>query len=88
MSAKRADPPSPPSVNRLGPKCLLSMRAIAKSDPGMWSQIFTQNKTHLLEVMYAYEAHLKEFRKHIESSDEKSIIELIEKANKIRKALK
>ncbi len=61
---------------------------LAKSDPGMWSQIFTQNKTHLLEVMDAYGAHLNRFRKHIENSDEKSLIQLMEKANKIRKALK
>ena len=61
---------------------------LAKSDPGMWSQIFTQNKTHLLEVMDVYGAHLDKFRDYIKSSDEKSLFQLIEKANNIRKALK
>ena len=61
---------------------------LAKSDPGMWSQIFTQNKSHLLEVLDAYGAHLDKFRKYINDSDEKNLYKLIEKANKIRKALK
>jgi hypothetical protein len=38
--------------------------------------------------MDAYGAHLNRFRKHIENSDEKSLIQLMEKANKICKALK
>lgn len=60
---------------------------LAKSSAEMWTPVFEQNATFVLEVLDTYIEKLKLFRKHIENNDHQGITDLILEANKIQKVL-
>jgi prephenate dehydrogenase len=60
---------------------------LAKSSAEMWTPVFDQNSTYVLEVLDTYIEKLKLFRKHIENKNHKEITNLIIEANKIQKVL-
>ena len=60
---------------------------LAKSSAEMWTPVFDQNSTYVLEVLDTYIEKLKLFRKHIEKKNHKEITNLIMEANKIQKIL-
>ncbi len=60
---------------------------LAKSSAEMWTPVFEQNSSFVLEVLDTYINKLKLFRKHIESNNKQGITELIHEANKIQKIL-
>ena len=61
---------------------------LAKSSPGMWAPIFTQNKVNISEALDSYINQLRLFKKAIDSCDEEAGRELMIKANDIRRILK
>lgn len=60
---------------------------LAKSSADMWTPVFEQNATYVLEVLDTYIEKLKLFRTHIETNNHQGINELIIEANKIQKVL-
>lgn len=60
---------------------------LAKSSAEMWTPVFEQNATYVLEVLDTYIEKLKLFRTHIEENNHQGINELILEANKIQKVL-
>lgn len=60
---------------------------LAKSSAEMWTPVFEQNSTYVLEVLETYIDKLKQFKDHIENGNSKGISDLIVEANKIQKIL-
>ncbi|MEM7107407.1 MAG: prephenate dehydrogenase [Bacteroidota bacterium] len=60
---------------------------LAKSSPEMWAPIFAQNKAQVSVALREYINHLEAFKKMIDSSDEKSMVDAMRKANDIRRIL-
>lgn len=61
---------------------------LAKSGADMWTPIFMQNSDNVLRVMDTYIEKMNAFRKAIADGDEKTVHELIEEANKIRRIIR
>ncbi|GLB51121.1 prephenate dehydrogenase [Neptunitalea chrysea] len=61
---------------------------LAKSSPAMWTPIFQQNKTNVLETLEKYIANLQQFRDLMVQDDYESIYEVMENTNKIKEILK
>lgn len=61
---------------------------LAKSNPGMWLPILQQNKTNILEVLEEHIAQLYAFKTAIETEHTEELLQLILKANQIKKILK
>ena len=61
---------------------------LAKSGADMWTPIFLQNSDNVLRVMDTYIEKMNAFRKAIADGDEKTVHELIEEANKIRRIIR
>lgn len=61
---------------------------LAKSNPGMWLPILQQNKTNILEVLEEHIAQLNAFKTAIETEQTEALLQLILKANQIKKILK
>lgn len=60
---------------------------LAKSSAEMWTPVFAQNATYVLEVLNTYIEKLNLFKKHIEQNNGEGITALIHEANKIQKVL-
>lgn len=60
---------------------------LAKSNPDMWTPIFSQNRDNILQVMDTYMEKIKSFRDAIADYDESRIRSLIEEANRIKKII-
>jgi len=60
---------------------------LAKSSSSMWAPIFEQNSENLSEALDAYINNLKVFKSLIDSKDKKGIINLVDKANDVRRIL-
>ncbi|PKB41998.1 prephenate dehydrogenase [Cellulophaga sp. RHA19] len=60
---------------------------LAKSSPAMWTPIFKQNKTNVLETLEEYIQNLNAFKKMIEEDNFKGIYDEMENANKIKEIL-
>ncbi|MGJ8733490.1 MAG: prephenate dehydrogenase [Cellulophaga sp.] len=60
---------------------------LAKSSPAMWTPIFKQNKTNVLETLEEYIQNLNAFKKMIEEDNYKGIYDEMENANKIKEIL-
>ncbi len=60
---------------------------LAKSSPKMWSQIFEQNSTHVIEVMDTYIEQLQLWRKLIAENKFAELETEMRKANTIRRVL-
>lgn len=60
---------------------------LAKSSPAMWTPIFKQNKTNVLETLEEYIQNLNAFKKMIEEDNYAGIYDEMENANKIKEIL-
>ncbi len=78
-------------LSKENPKDILSMAAggfrdmsrLAKSRPDLWTQIFRQNKTNLLESIEVFEKNLQELRNAIAHENWDELREKLEKANQL-----
>jgi prephenate dehydrogenase len=61
---------------------------LAKSNPAMWAPIFMQNRENVLDVLNEHISQLKKFKACLEKENYAYLLELIEKANTIRKIIK
>jgi prephenate dehydrogenase len=61
---------------------------LAKSSPEMWAPIFTQNSRNISEALDTYIRKLQEFKKFIDTQDERASFELMQRTNDIRRILK
>jgi len=61
---------------------------LAKSSPAMWSPIFKQNKTNIIESLEEYINNLQQFKKLMEQDDFNAIYNEMESTNHIKKILK
>ncbi len=61
---------------------------LAKSNPSMWVPILMQNKENVLDVLKEHISQLRKFKASLEKEDPDYLLELIEKANGIKRILK
>ncbi|WP_114308677.1 prephenate dehydrogenase [Winogradskyella arenosi] len=61
---------------------------LAKSSPAMWSPIFNQNKTNVIEALDEYINNLKHFKELMEAQDFNEVFNEMEKTNYIKEILK
>ena len=61
---------------------------LAKSDAEMWAPIFNHNADNVLTVLNTYIESLNKFKTAIENRDRDDLIDMISKANRIKRALK
>ena len=61
---------------------------LAKSNPSMWVPILMQNKENVLDVLNEHISQLRKFKAGLEKEDPDYLLELIEKANGIKRILK
>ncbi len=60
---------------------------LAKSSPATWSSIFEKNSEHLSDALGNYIKHLEAFKKVIDEGDKTTSIELMSRANDIKRVL-
>lgn len=60
---------------------------LAKSNPATWSSIFDKNSEYLSDALGNYIKHLEAFKKVIDESDKTKSVELMERANDIKRVL-
>ncbi len=63
------------------------MSRIAKSSPHMWSDIFRQNRTNLLESIDIFEGHMSKVKQMLEDEDYDSLSKWMKKANSLHTIL-
>lgn len=61
---------------------------LAKSSPDMWTPIFRQNRTNVLEVLEEHINQLQKLHDTLEAEDYPSLHKLIKKSNKIKRIIK
>ena len=61
---------------------------LAKSSPAMWAPIFMQNREHVLDVLNEHISQLRKFKACLEKENYDYLMELMNKANQIRKIIK
>lgn len=61
---------------------------LAKSSPDMWTPIFKQNRTNVLEVLEEHIKQLQKLHRKIEEEDYEGLHKLIKKSNKIKRIIK
>jgi prephenate dehydrogenase len=61
---------------------------LAKSNPSMWVPILMQNKENVLDVLNEHISQLRKFKAGLEKEDPDYLLELIEKANGIKRIIK
>lgn len=61
---------------------------LAKSSPDMWTPIFRQNKTNVIETLNEYICNLENFKKLMEAGEFEKIYEEMANTNYIKKILK
>lgn len=61
---------------------------LAKSSPDMWTPIFKQNKTNVIETLDEYIQNLKDFKELMENGDFEGIYKEMEDTNHIKQILK
>ncbi|MGE4398513.1 MAG: prephenate dehydrogenase [Campylobacterales bacterium] len=59
------------------------MSRLAKSRPDLWTQIFRQNRTNLLESIDIFEKNLQELKKAVKEENWDELKEKLEKANQL-----
>jgi len=64
-----------------------STSRLAKSNPQTWKAIFTKNQEYLVESLERYIGTLVTFKEAIEKNDENQLIDLMQKANDIKRIL-
>ncbi|MFC2125112.1 prephenate dehydrogenase [Bacteroidota bacterium] len=65
-----------------------STARLAKSSPGMWAPILTQNRKNIIKALDAYIDKLQHFRSMIDNEDEDGSYNLMKETNNIRRVLK
>ena len=60
---------------------------LAKSNPKTWSSIFENNSEYLSTALGSYINHLSEFKRILDEGDKSKSIELMERANEIKRVL-
>ncbi|MCA0154290.1 prephenate dehydrogenase [Winogradskyella vincentii] len=60
---------------------------LAKSSPAMWTPIFEQNKTNVIETLDEYISNLKHFKKLMEDEDFEAVYKEMEETNHIKHIL-
>lgn len=60
---------------------------LAKSSPAMWTPIFEQNKTNVIETLDEYINNLKQFKTLMENDDFKSVYQEMKSTNYIKQIL-
>jgi len=60
---------------------------LAKSSPAMWTPIFEQNKTNVIETLNEYINNLKHFKQLMEDGDFEAVFDEMEKTNHIKDIL-
>ncbi len=60
---------------------------LAKSSPAMWTPIFAQNKTNVLETLDEYISNLKHFRKMLSEDNFEEVFSEMDKTNHIKSVL-
>lgn len=60
---------------------------LAKSNPKTWSSIFENNSEYLSTALGSYIDHLSEFKRILDEGDKTKSIELMERANEIKRVL-
>lgn len=60
---------------------------LAKSSPSMWTPIFEQNKSNVIETLEEYIQNLQQFKALMEQQDYEAIFKEMENTNKIREIL-
>jgi len=61
---------------------------LAKSDAEMWAPIFNHNADNVLTVLNTYIESLNQFKTAIENRDRDDLVNMISKANRIKRALR
>ena len=61
---------------------------LAKSSPEMWTPIFKQNKTNVIETLEEYITNLTHFKELMKKDDFDAIFSEMESANHIKDILK
>ncbi|WP_437917674.1 prephenate dehydrogenase [Sphingobacterium sp. LRF_L2] len=61
---------------------------LAKSSPDMWTPIFKQNRTNVLEVLEEHIHQLQKLYSKLEKEDYEGLHKLIKKSNKIKRIIK
>ena len=61
---------------------------LAKSNPKTWSSIFDKNSEYLSTALGSYIEHLSEFKRILDEGDKEKSIEMLERANDIKRVLK
>ncbi len=61
---------------------------LAKSDAEMWAPIFNHNADNVLTVLNTYIESLNKFKTAIENRDRDELVNMISKANRIKRALR
>jgi len=60
---------------------------LAKSSPYMWTPIFLQNKSNLVEALEEYINNLNDLKVKIQNNDKESIINDLNNINRVKKIL-
>ena len=63
------------------------MGRIAKSSPNMWEDIFRQNKSNLLEAIYAFQSELKKCQRMVENEEWENLNHWMKDANTLHDIL-
>ncbi len=61
---------------------------LAKSNPAMWVPIFMQNRENVLDVLNEHISQLRKFKNCLEKENYDYLLELIQRANSIKKIIK
>jgi prephenate dehydrogenase len=77
----------PKSILALAAGGFRDMSRIAKSSPNMWSDIFKQNSTNLLEAIESFEKELQEVKKMIKDQDDQALKEWMQIATTLHKII-
>jgi len=77
----------PKSIVALAAGGFKDMSRVAKSSPKMWSDIFRQNRTNLLNSIDLYEDHMQKLKTMIKNEEYEKLEEWMKKANSLHEIL-
>ncbi len=77
----------PKNITLLAAGGFKDMSRIAKSSPQMWTDIFKQNKTNILEGIDLFEEQMSNIRQMLENDDYENISKWMKKANSLHDIL-
>jgi prephenate dehydrogenase len=77
----------PKSIIALAAGGFKDMSRVAKSSPEMWTDIFRQNRSNLLESIDLFEEHMKKVRHMVETENYAELQEWMKKANTLHEIL-